>query len=58
MTEKGKERKSKMIASYGHLEEKLRECSEEGRVTVADSVETLGCRLEVRSQEVGSERKS
>ena len=47
-------RKSKMIASCGFLEDELRQCNEEGEVTLADSVETLG----VRSLEVGSKSKS
>ena len=44
-----------MIASGGFLEDELRQCSEEGGVTVADSVETLA---ENQSQECGRERKS
>ena len=39
ITENGKEDESKMIASCGHLEESLRECSRKEGVTMADSVE-------------------
>ena len=55
--ENGKEGKSNMIASCGILGNELRQCSKEGGVKMADSVETLG-RLENQSQEVGSERQS
>ena len=42
MTEDGKEGKSKMIASCRFLQNELRQFSREERVTMADSVETLG----------------
>ena len=53
VNENGEEGKSKMIASCGFLEDKLRQCSKEEGVTMADSVETLE-----QSKAVGSERKS
>ena len=46
ITEKRKEGKSTMVASCGYLEQKLRECSKEEGVTMADSVETLGVDFE------------
>ena len=58
VNETGKEGKSKMIASCRFQENELSQFSKEERVTLADSVETLGVRLENKSQEVGSERKS
>ena len=42
VTENGKEGESKMIASCGFLENELSQFSKEERVTVADSVETMG----------------
>ena len=48
VTEKGKEGKSKMIASCGFLENVLRQFSRGGGVTLADSVETLGVDLGTR----------
>ena len=48
VTENGKERKSKMIASCGFLEDELRQCSKEEGVTKADGVETLGVDLRTR----------
>ena len=56
VTENGKEGWSKMIASCGFLEDELRQFSKEEGVTMADSVETPGRRLENESQE-GWERK-
>ena len=47
-----------MIAPCGFLEDELRSYSKEERVTMADSVETIGGGLENERQEVGSERKS
>ena len=47
VTENGKERKSKMIASCGFLEEELHQCSKEQGATMADSVETLGVDLRI-----------
>ena len=37
-----------MSASCGFLEDELRQCSKEGAVTMADSVETLGVDLRTR----------
>ena len=48
-------RKSKMIRSL--LEEELRHCNKEERLTMADSVETHGVHLST-SEEVGSKRTS
>ena len=56
VTENGKEGKSKMIASCGFLEDEPRQHSKEQGVTMADSVENVGRRLEIESQEVGSKR--
>ena len=58
VTEKGKEGKSKMIASCGFLEDELRQCSKEGGVTMADSVETLGVDLRTRVKRLGAQEKS
>ena len=58
ITEKGKEGKSKMIASCGYLEEKLRECSTEEGVTMADSVETLGVDLRTIVKRLGAKEKA
>ena len=58
VTENGKEGKSKMIASCGFLENELRQFNREGGVTLADSVENSGRRLENKSEKVGSKRKS
>ena len=54
VTENGKERKGKMFASCGFLEDELRQCSKEGGVTLADRVETLGVDLKTREKK-GSE---
>ena len=48
VTEDGKEGKSKMIESFGFLENELRQFSREEGVTMADSVETLGVDLRTR----------
>ena len=48
--------KCKRMASCDFLENKLRQYSNEGGVTMADSV--FGRRLENKSQEVGSQKKS
>ena len=48
VNENGKEGKSKMMVSCGFLEEKLRECSKEEGVTMADGIETLGVDLRTR----------
>ena len=45
-----------MIASCGFLENELRQYSKEEGVTMADSVETFGRRVENKSREVGSQR--
>ena len=45
VSENGKEGKSKLIASCGFLEEDLRQRSQGGGVTMADSVETFGVNL-------------
>ena len=58
VTEDGKEGKSKMIASCGFLEEKLRECSKEEGVTIAESVETLGVDLRTRVKRSGAKEKA
>ena len=54
VTENGKERKRKMIASCDFLENELRQYSKEEGVTVADSVDILGVDLRNESQEVGA----
>ena len=58
ITENGKEGKSKMIASCGYLEEEIRECSKEERVTMADSVETLGVDVRTKIQRLGVKEKA
>ena len=58
VTEKGKEGKSKMIASCGFLEDELRQCSKEEGVTMADSVETLGVDLRTRVKSWGVKEKA
>ena len=55
ITEGGKEGTSKVIASSRYLEEKLRECSKEEGVILADSVETVEVGLRTVSK--GWERK-
>ena len=57
VTENGQERKSKMIASCGFLENELRQFSTEEGVTLADSVETLGVDLRTRIKKVGRKKK-
>ena len=47
-----------MIASCGYFEEKLRECSKEEGVTMADSVETLGVDLRSRVKKLGAKEKT
>ena len=54
VTENGKEGKSKIIASRGSLEEKLRECSQEEGQILADSVETLGVDLRTKIERLGA----
>ena len=56
-TGNGKEGKSKMIAWCRFLVDELRQCSKEGGVTMADSVETFGVDLRNESKEVGNQRK-
>ena len=46
-----------MIASCGFLEDELRQCSKEGGVTTADSVETLGVDLRARVKKLGAKQK-
>ena len=58
ITESGKEGKSKMIASCGFLEVELRQCSKDGGVTMADSVETLGVDLRTRVKSLGAKEKA
>ena len=47
-----------MIASCGVLEDELRQCSREERMTMADSVETLGVDLRMRVQNWGAKEKT
>ena len=47
-----------MIASCGFLEDELRQCSKEERVTVADSGETLGVDLRTRVNNLGAKETS
>ena len=47
-----------MIASCGFLEDELRQCSKEGVVTLADSVETLGVDLRTRVKRLGAKEKA
>ena len=58
VTEKGKEKKSKMIASCGFLKEELRQCSKEEGVTLAESVETLGEDLSTGAKRLGVKEKA
>ena len=58
VTENGKERKSKMIASCGFLENELRQLSKEEGVTMANSVETLGVDLRTRVKRLGAKEKA
>ena len=57
VTENVKEGKSKMIASWGFLENELSQFSKEG-VTLADSVETLGVDLRTRVKRLGAKEKA
>ena len=57
VTENGKEGRSKMIPSCGFLENELRQFSREDRVTLADSVETLGVDLRTRVKRLGAKEK-
>ena len=57
VTENGKEGKSKMIASFGLLEDELRQYSKEG-VTMADSVETVGVDLRTRVKRLGANEQA
>ena len=54
----GKEGKSKIIASCGFLEDELRQCSKEGGVTMADSVETLAVDLRTRVKNLEAKEKA
>ena len=56
VTEKGREGKSKMIASCG-LENDLGQFSREEGVTLADSVETLGVDFRTRVKRLGAKEK-
>ena len=58
VTENGKEAKSKMNASCGFLEDKVRQCSKEEGVTLADSVETLGVDLRTRVKRLGAKEQA
>ena len=58
VTGNGKEGKSKVIASYGFLENELRRFSGEEGVTLADSVETLGVDLRTRGKRLGAKEKA
>ena len=57
VTKNGKEGKSKMIPSCGFLETELRQCSKEGGVTMAGSVENAGSRLENLGAKEKAKRK-
>ena len=57
VTENRKERKSKMTASCGFLEDELRQHSKEG-VTMADSVETLGVDLRPKVKKLGAKEQA
>ena len=57
VTENGKEGKSKMIASFGFLENELSQFSEEG-ATLADGVETLGVDLRTKVKKFGVQKKA
>ena len=59
VNERGTQGKSWRLASCSFLEEELLQCSMEGGVTMADSVETNAwCGPENKGQEVGCKRKS
>ena len=47
-----------MVASYGFLEDELRQCSKEEGVTLADSVETLGVDLRTRVKRLRAKEKA
>ena len=47
-----------MIASCGFMEDELRQCSKEERVTLADSVEKLGVDLRTRVKKLGAKEKA
>ena len=56
--ENGRAGKSKIDCFVWLFGRKIRECSDEEGMILADSVETLWSGLENESQEVGSQRKS
>ena len=58
VTEKGKEGKSKIIASCGFLEHELRQFRREEGMTLADSVETLGVDLRTRVKRLGTKERA
>ena len=58
VTENGKEGKRKMVASCGFLDNELRQCSNEGGVTMAESVESLGVDLRTSVKRLGVTEKS
>ena len=58
VTDKGKEGKSKMIASCGFLEIELHQFSKEEGVTMADSLETLGVDLRMRVKRLAAKEKA
>ena len=58
VTENGQEGKSKTIASCGFLENELSQFSNEGGVTLADSVETLGVDSRTRVKKLGAKDKA
>ena len=58
VTENGKEGKRKMVASCGFLDDELRQCSNEGGVTMAESVESLGVDLRTSVKRLGVTEKS
>ena len=57
MTENAKEGKSTKIASWGFLQDEMRQHSKE-RVTMADSVETQGVDLRTRDKKLGAKGKA
>ena len=58
VTENGKEVKRKMVASCGFLDDELRQCSNEGGVTMAESVESLGVDLRTSVKRLGVTEKA
>ena len=54
--ENGKQGKSNMVASCGFLEKELQQCSK--KVTMADSVETLGVDLRTKVKKLGVKEKA